>query len=128
MHVVTHLSSLQHRNESTMSHHTVRSLLLTLAVVTLSSSTGCQREADPALDLYIMPLYVAGMVPFAVSVGARDIYAASRGSRAFSAVISVLYVAACVGLVAQGWPRSGVFAALVAVASAVLASRPRPAR
>lgn len=109
-----------------MSHRTVRSLMLALTVVALST-TGCQREADPALDLYIMPLYVAGMVPFAVSVGARDIYAASRGSRIFSGVVAVLYVAVCVGLISQGWPRSGVFAALVAVASAVLASRPRKA-
>jgi hypothetical protein len=108
-----------------MSHRTARSLLLTLAVVALSSSTGCQRESDPALDLYIMPLYVVGMVPFAVSVGARDIYAASRGSRVFSGVIAAVYVAVAIGLVMQGWPRSGVFAALIAVASAVLAARPR---
>jgi hypothetical protein len=110
-----------------MSHRTLRSLMLTLAVVALSSSTGCQREADPALDLYIMPLYVVGMVPFAVSVGVRDIYAASRGSRVLSGVIAVVYVAAAVGLVMQGWPRSGVFAVLIAIASAVLAARPRKA-
>lgn len=108
-----------------MSHRTLRSLMLALTVVALSSSTGCQREADPALDLYIMPLYVAGMVPFAISVGARDIYAASRGSRVFSGVVAVLYVAVCVGLITQGWPRSGVFSALIAIASAVLAARPR---
>ncbi len=110
-----------------MSHPTFRSLLLTLAVVALSSSTGCQREADPALDLYIMPLYVAGMVPFAVSVGVRDIYAANKGSRFFSGLTAALYVSVAALVFSQGWPRSAVFALLVAVASAVLAARPRKA-
>jgi hypothetical protein len=110
-----------------MSHPAFRSLLLAVAVVALSSSTGCQREADPALDLYIMPLYVVGMVPFAVSVGVRDIYAANKGSRLFSWLTAGLYLSAAALIFSQDWPRTAVFAALVAVASAVLATRPRKA-
>ena len=97
--------------------------LLTLALLT-TTMTACTREPDPALDLYIMPLYIAGMIPFAVSVGVRDIYAANRASRIFNAVLAVVYVAVAVGVTTIGWWRSGIFILLVAIASAVLAARP----
>lgn len=97
--------------------------LLTLALLT-TTMTACTREPDPALDLYIMPLYIAGMIPFAVSVGVRDIYAANRASRIFNAVLAVVYLAVAIGVTTIGWWRSGIFILLVAIASAVLAARP----
>lgn len=97
--------------------------LLALALLT-TTMTACEREPDPALDLYIMPLYIAGMIPFAVSVGARDVYAASRGTRIVNAVLAVVYLALAIGVTTLGWWRSGIFVLLVAIASGVLAARP----
>ena len=108
----------------TASPTTRLSLLMTLLV--LSTSTACQREMDPVLDLYIMPLYIAGMIPFGVNVGARDVLQASRGWRVFSFVVAAVYVVVGAVIIQQGWPRSGVFAVLLAAASAYLPFRAFP--
>ena len=112
------------RSSSSSSSSPARWSLLT-GVIALSLTTACQREADPILDLYIMPLYIAGMIPMGVNVGARDVLKASRGWRTFSFVVAVLYAIGGVVAVAAGWPRSGVFALLLAAACGYLPFRKR---
>ncbi len=111
-----------------MPSSTTRSLQLLALAVLSTTMTACEREADPALDLYIMPLYIAGMIPFAVSVGVRDIYAVSTGSRVLSGVLAAVYLAVAVFVTTMGWWRSGIFVLLVAIASAVLAARAAPTK
>lgn len=106
-----------------LSSSVVSRVSLLVSLLAVATSTACTRDPDPVLDIYIMPLYIAGMIPLGVNVGARDVTKASRGWRVFSFVCAIVYVGIGVVTIQQGWPRSGVFALLLAAVCAYLPFR-----